>query len=221
MFAYSDLASLRPAQPPLIVSTPSESDLAVHKANKQALRDSHPSIKFWTVSDYNVYKRSAKRRNTEPADEDSNAEDEDSDDDTTLNTSGSTRSNKTTAIDYIEFENGDLVDVATSDDIRNHARRIFIDMKNGVQNMTLPDTWTEAGVEQVEFFLKRIYKEFPFVSHCMGNWKGNRLGSRLLSSFQATKKRREQREVKKSRKLLDMVDAQGMSTVDGNLKYQH
>ena len=61
--------------------------------------------------------------------------------------------------------------------------------------MVLPKTWSEAGITERNFFLRELYKDYPYIAFCDDDWKGIFLASRTLSAFHNSLRRKIKSEV--------------------------
>ena len=143
-------------------------------------KDDFPAIKFWRQRDYTQYLNSKKksRRIVDP----NNAPYQ----------RGGTRlaeSNENVATDYIELEDGQVVEGDKAANIRKRVRDIFKEMKSSAK-MVLPKTWSEAGITERTFFLQELYKDYPYIAFCDDDWKGIFLASRTLSAFHNSLRRK-------------------------------
>ncbi|KAF8816950.1 hypothetical protein BYT27DRAFT_7033262, partial [Phlegmacium glaucopus] len=73
-------------------------------------------------------------------------------------------------MDYIEDEDGLVINGDTAKNIRSHARSVLIEM-DSVITMKLPTTWTKVGVTESKFFRQEMYSRFPYLSLCHDDWK--------------------------------------------------
>jgi hypothetical protein len=143
-------------------------------------KDDFPAIKFWRQRDYTQYLNSKKKSRgiVDP----NNASYQ----------RGGTRlavSNENVATDYIELEDGQVVEGDKAANIRKRVRDIFKEMKSSAK-MVLPKTWSEAGITERNFFLQELYKDYPYIAFCDDDWKGIFLASRTLSAFHNSLRRK-------------------------------
>ena len=103
-------------------------------------------------------------------------------------------SNENVATDYIELEDGQVVEGDKAANIRKRVRDIFKEMKSSTK-MVLPKTWSEAGITERNFFLQELYKDYPYIAFCDDDWKGIFLASRTLSAFHNSMRRKVKSEV--------------------------
>ena len=144
-------------------------------------KDDFPAIKFWQRWDYTQYLNSKKKSrgiidpNIAPTQH------------------GGTRlaaSNENVATDYIELEDGQVVEGDKAANIRKRVRNIFKEMRSSAK-MDLPKTWSEAGITERNFFLQELYKDYPYIAFCDDDWKGIFLASRTLSAFHNSLRRKD------------------------------
>ena len=166
---------------------PSDSDIITRSTSKppSLKRDDFPAIKFWRQRDYTQYLNSKKKSRgiVDP----NNAP----------NQRGGARlaaSNENVATDYIELEDGQVVEGDKAANIRKRVRDIFKEMKASTK-MVLPKTWSEAGITERNFFLRELYKDYPYIAFCDDDWKGIFLASRTLSAFHNSLRRKVKSEV--------------------------
>ena len=144
-------------------------------------QDDFPAIKFWRQRDYTQYLNSKKKSRgiIDP----NNAQYQ----------RGGTRlaaSNENVATDYIELEDGQVVEGDKAANIRKRVRDIFKEMRSSAK-MDLPKTWSEAGITERNFFLQELYKDYPYIAFCDDDWKGIFLASRTLSAFHNSLRRKD------------------------------
>jgi hypothetical protein len=148
-------------------------------------KDDFPAIKFWRQRDYTQYLNSKKRSRgiVDPT--------------IAPYRRGGTRlaaSNENVATDYIELEDGQVVEGDKAANIRKRVRDIFKEM-NSSTKMVLPKTWSEAGITERNFFLQELYKDYPYIAFCDDDWKAIFLASRTLSAFHNSLRRKIKSEV--------------------------
>jgi hypothetical protein len=159
-------------------------------------KDDFPDIKFWRQRDYTQYLNSKKKSRSivDP----NNAPYQ----------RGGTRlasSNENVATDYIELEDGQVVEGDKAANIRKRVRDIFKEMRSSAK-MVLPKTWSEAGITERNFFLQELYKDYPYIAFCDDDWKGIFLASRTLSAFHNSLRRKVKSEVvEKKEKLTESL----------------
>lgn len=67
--------------------------------------------------------------------------------------------------DYIEYEDGTIVDGDTAKSIQVHTRAVIIEMKNQCPSGELPAGWALAGIILSKYFVKELlYVRFPYLS---------------------------------------------------------
>jgi hypothetical protein len=175
---------------------PSGSNMAPSSASKppSLKQDDFPAIKFWRQRDYTQHLNSKKKSRgiVNP----NNASRQ----------RGGTRlaaSNENVATDYIELEDGQVVEGDKAANIRKRVRDIFKEMRSSTK-MVLPKTWSEAGITERNFFLQELYKDYPYIAYCDDDWKGIFLASRTLSAFHNSLRRKVKSEVVEKKEELPM-----------------
>ncbi|KAF8958602.1 hypothetical protein BDZ97DRAFT_1923497 [Flammula alnicola] len=161
-------------------ASPTPTAISSAKHPPKPKQDDYPGVKYWTRREYNQHLNSKKKAAgvVDPMQ--------------VKKRRGGARlseSNENTATDYIELEDGTIVDGDTAQSIRKLMRSIFIEMEKS-RTMALPDTWSEAGVTERSYVLQELYSEYPYIRYCDDNWKAIFLASHTLSEYKAYKKRR-------------------------------
>ncbi|KAF8961790.1 hypothetical protein BDZ97DRAFT_1759633 [Flammula alnicola] len=161
-------------------ASPTPTAISSAKRLPKPKQDDYPGVKYWTRREYNQHLNSKKKAGgvVDPTQ--------------VKKRRGGARlseSNENTATDYIELEDGTIVDGDTAQSIRKLMRSIFIEMEKS-KTMALPDTWSEAGVTERSYVLQELYSEYPYIRYCDDNWKAIFLASHTLSEYKAYKNRR-------------------------------
>lgn len=96
--------------------------------------------------------------------------------------------------DFIEDEAGKAVDGAVASAMRSLVRRLLSQMKE--DRMTLSGTWRDASMLQRAYVLQGLYQEYPCISWCHDNWKGNTLVGRVLDGTKSVARKKNKAVVK-------------------------
>lgn len=157
------------------VSIPSQY-LGLNKANAA---QRFPNIKFWTQQDYNARLKS-KKVNSDVIDVDKPKP-----------LRGSSRKNEgeNVSMDYIEQEDGSIIDGHATSAIRDYLRLVFNEMGSRI-----PEKWSLIGISERQYVFSQLYKQFPYLLLCLDEWKPVYLAGRALSSYHATLKKRGNRQ---------------------------
>jgi hypothetical protein len=171
-------------------------------------KDNYPAIKFWRQREYTQHINSKKKSRgvVDPK----NAPHQ----------RGGARlaaSNENVATDYIELEDGQVVEGDKAANIRKRVRDIFKEMMSSAK-MVLPKTWSEAGITERNFFLQELYKDYPYIAFCDDDWKAIFLASRTLSAFHNSLRRKVKSEVveKKEESMESLTIATNTVTADSD-----
>jgi len=105
--------------------------------------------------------------------------------------------NENVQMDYIEDENGVVVNGDTAKQIRGLARSILIEI-DSVDSMKLPPSWSSIGITERTYFVKQMYEHYPILGLCDNDWKVHYLASRALSTYHEHLKRKEKAAAIKS-----------------------
>jgi hypothetical protein len=90
-------------------------------------------------------------------------------------------------MDFVELEDGTVVDGITAAGIRSHMAAIFNEM---AASQRLPETWSKIGLLDREYVFTHLYKAFPYLQLCLDHWKAKEISSRALSTWKNTQKKR-------------------------------
>ncbi|KAF8971771.1 hypothetical protein BDZ97DRAFT_1753026 [Flammula alnicola] len=145
-------------------------------------KDDFPHLKFWFRRLYNLHLREKKKAKAVLNPNSGKA------------ARGGARLAETgenVATDYIETEDGEIVDGPTAASIRLRLRNIFNEMSKPQNSMALPNTWSDAGVTEREYLLRELYKDFPYIRLCDDDWKAILLAGTNLTAYHNRKKRRD------------------------------
>jgi hypothetical protein len=69
------------------------------------------------------------------------------------------------------MDDGQIVLGTTAQSIRTAFRKIFKDIKESRDDMTLPPVWSEIGQRERKFILNELYSQFPYIRLCDDDWK--------------------------------------------------
>ena len=97
--------------------------------------------------------------------------------------------------DFIELQDGTVVDGATAEHIRARLRDTFAEQKISAMRMqeSVPKTWGEASAGFKKFLIKEVYDHFPYMRLCDNDWKVHYLAARVYPNWLKTQKKKEQR----------------------------
>lgn len=97
--------------------------------------------------------------------------------------------------DFIELQDGAVVDGATAEHIRARFRDTFAEQKISATRMqeTVPKTWGEASAGFKKFLIKEVYDHFPYMRLCDNDWKVHYLAARVYPNWLKTQRKKEQR----------------------------
>jgi hypothetical protein len=119
--------------------------------------------------------------------------------------------------DFIELEDGTIVDGTTAENIRARFRDIFAEQKKTVERMqeTMPESWGQASVTFKKFLIKEVYEQFPYMRWCDNDWKVHFLATRVYSNWLKAQRLKETRmriKVEKKEDILVDVDPRPATT---------
>jgi hypothetical protein len=151
---------------------------------QQNAKTRYPNIKYWTKADYSEVGKEKKHRSDilevgkgKP-----------------LRGNARMKDGENVMMDFVELEDGTVVDGITAAGIRSHMAAIFNEMAGSNR---LPETWSKIGLLDREYVFSHLYKAFPYLQLCLDHWKAKEIGSRALSTWKNTQKKRVARnEVK-------------------------
>ncbi|KAF9470350.1 hypothetical protein BDN70DRAFT_713990 [Pholiota conissans] len=166
-------------------SAVSSSGEAVIDLGPNPKQDDYPRVRFWFS---NAYKEFSDKKKTGNAVLDPTAL-------RVASRKRFTENGENVATDYIETEDGQIVDGRVAKSIRDHLRAIYNEMEKSKKKV-LPAVWGDVGLSDRKYVFRELYKEFPYIRLCDDNWKAKRLASTVLTSFHSRTKRRGQNAVK-------------------------
>jgi hypothetical protein len=137
----------------------------------------YPNIKFWTKADYSEIGKEKKHRLDILEVEKGKP----------LRGNAWMKDGENVMMDFVELENGTIVDGITAAGIRSHMAAIFNEMAASNQ---LPETWLKIGLLDWEYVFSHLYKAFPYLQLCLDHWKAKEVGSHALSTWKNTEKKR-------------------------------
>lgn len=151
----------------------------------QPNKKDYPNIKFWFKSSYTVFHATQKGGVVDPTQKEKKPR----------RGSGTlSKTGENVQTDFIEDEAGNVVDGAVASAMRALVRRLLSQMKE--DGMTLSGTWRDASMLQRVYVLQGLYREYPCISLCHDNWKGNILVGRVLDGTKSVARKREKAIVK-------------------------
>lgn len=114
--------------------------------------------------------------------------------------------------DFIELEDGTIVDGTTVESIRARFRDVFAEQKTTVERMqeTMPESWGQASVTFKKFLIREVYEQFPYMRWCDNDWKVHYLATRVYSNWIKAQPAKEARTKVK----IEKRDDSGASVVD-------
>jgi hypothetical protein len=114
--------------------------------------------------------------------------------------------------DFVELEDGTIVDGTTAESIRAHFRDVFAEQKTTVERMqeTMPESWGQASVTFKRFLIREVYEQFPYMRWCDNDWKVHFLATRVYSNWLKAQRKKEARTKVK----IEMQDDSGASVVN-------
>jgi hypothetical protein len=97
--------------------------------------------------------------------------------------------------DFIELEDGTIVDGTTAESIRARFRDVFMELKMTVERNqeTMPGSWGQASVTFKKFLIKEVYERFPYMRWCDNDWKVHFLATRVYSNWLKAQRAKEAR----------------------------
>ncbi|KAH7905891.1 hypothetical protein BJ138DRAFT_705412 [Hygrophoropsis aurantiaca] len=81
---------------------------------------------------------------------------------------------------FVQHENGDVIDGHRASDIRKHAREIFAHL---LRMGTAPKVWGEVGLVAATYYRSEMYRQFPELRLCEQNWKVNMIATDTYSQW--------------------------------------
>jgi hypothetical protein len=87
--------------------------------------------------------------------------------------------------DFIELEDGTVVDETTAKSICARFHDVFAKQKAMVEHIqeAMPESWGQASVTFKKFLIKEVYKQFPYMHWCDNDWKVHFLATRVYSNW--------------------------------------
>lgn len=146
-------------------------------------KDRFPSIAFWDQSDYKNQKDAKKAQS----------------DILVVNKGkalrGSSRMNdgENVMLDFVELEDGTIVDGSAAKLIREELRIIYNELK---KRDMLPKSWGLIGINARNFVYTHIYAKFPYLLLCFNDWKVIAIAGPVLSQWWNAEKKRLSSAVK-------------------------
>jgi len=97
--------------------------------------------------------------------------------------------------DFIELEDGIVVDGTTAESIRARFRDVFAEQKATVERIqeAMPESWGQASVTFKKFLIKEVYEQFPYMRWCDNDWKVHFLATRVYSNWLKAQRVKEAR----------------------------
>ena len=145
----------------------------------QNAKNRYPNIKYWTKADYSASERSKEKKHRSDILEVGKGK--------PLRGNARMRDGENVMMDFVELEDGTVVDGITAAGIRSHMAVIFNEMAGSHR---LPETWSKIGLVDREYVFSHLYKAFPYLQLCLDHWKAKEIGSRALSTWKNTEKKR-------------------------------
>jgi hypothetical protein len=160
-----------PSIPVPSVSPPEAPAPYVH-VNSNPIQRDYPGIQFWFKREYTQAVKIKKSNDGVTAVHQE------------ANSRGRTRlseGNVNVMCDFIELQDGTVVDGVTAEHIRARLRDTFAEQKISAMRMqeTVPKTWGEASAGFKKFLIKEVYDHFPYMRLCDNNWKVHYLAARV------------------------------------------
>jgi len=117
--------------------------------------------------------------------------------------------------DFIELEDGTIVDGTTAESIRTQFRDVFVELKMNVERNqeTMLGSWGQASVTFKKFLIREVYERFPYMRWCDNDWKVHFLATRVYSYWLKAQRAKEARSKIKVEKE-DDFDLEEASVVD-------
>ena len=144
---------------------------------RQNAKARYPNIKFWTKAEYSELGKEKKHRSDILEVEKGKP----------LRGNARMKDGENVMMDFVELEDGTVVDGITAAGIRSHMAAIFNEM---AASNRLPETWLKIGLLDREYVFSHLYKAFPYLQLCLEHWKAKEIGSRALSTWKNTEKKR-------------------------------
>lgn len=124
--------------------------------------------------------------------------------------------------DFIELEDGTVVDGTTAESIRAHFRDVFAEQKATVERIqeAMPESWGQASVTFKKFLIKEVYEQFPYMRWCDNDWKVHFLATRVYSNWLKAQRLKEARvkvKVEKKEDPQTMEPTTNLTSVPANL----
>jgi hypothetical protein len=144
---------------------------------RQNAKTRYPNIRYWTKADYSERGKEKKDRLDILEVEKGKP----------LRGNARMKDGENVMMDFVELEDGTVVDGITAAGIRSHMAAIFNEM---AASRRLPETWSKIGLLDREYVFSHLYKAFPYLQLCLDHWKAKEIGSRALSTWKNTQKKR-------------------------------
>lgn len=170
---------------------------------RQNAKTRYPNIKYWTKADY--YELGKEKKNRSDILEVEKGK--------PLRGNARMKDGENVMMDFVELEDGTVVDGITAAGIRSHMAAIFNEM---AASQRLPETWSKIGLLDREYVFSHLYKAFPYLQLCLDHWKAKEIGSRALSTWKNTQKKRVARTQVKSEPKLEPEAAGDPLQIDPN-----
>jgi hypothetical protein len=170
---------------------------------RQNAKTRYPNIKYWTKADY--YELGKEKKNRSDILEVEKGK--------PLRGNARMKDGENVMMDFVELEDGTVVDGITAAGIRSHMAAIFNEM---AASQRLPETWSKIGLLDREYVFSHLYKAFPYLQLCLDHWKAKEIGSRALSTWKNMQKKRVARTQVKSELKLEPDAAGDPLQIDPN-----
>lgn len=144
---------------------------------RQNAKTLYPNIKYWTKADYSELGKEKKQKSDILEVEKGKP----------LRGNARMKDGENVMMDFVELEDGTVVDGIAAAGIRSHMATIFNEM---AASQRLPETWSKIGLVDREYVFSHLYKAFPYLQLCLDHWKAKEIGSRALSTWKNTQKKR-------------------------------
>ena len=144
---------------------------------QQNAKTRYPNIRYWTKADYSELGKEKKGKSDILEVEKGKL----------LRGNAQMKDGENVMMDFVELEDGTVVDGITAAGIRSHMAAIFNEM---AALQRLPETWSKIGLLDWEFAFSHLYKAFPYLQLCLDHWKAKEIGLRALSTWKNTQKKR-------------------------------
>ena len=145
----------------------------------QNAKNRYPNIKYWTKADYSASEQGKEKKHRSDILEVGKGK--------PLRGNARMRDGENVMMDFVELEDGTVIDGITAAGIRSHMAAIFNEM---AASHRLPETWSKIGLVDREYVFSHLYKAFPYLQLCLDHWKAKEIGSRALSTWKNTEKKR-------------------------------